>query len=348
MHRVLVIDDDEGFRQLFQRAYGSRYRISYAKNGVEAFAALRDEPFDLVISDLSLPDSNGIEILQESKKIDEDTPFIVITAYGTIESAVEAMKLGAMDYISKPFQLDEMSVLIEKALDQRTREQERRRLKAWADDTYSFSSIIGKSENMKRLFELVRRIADTPTTVLIQGESGTGKELFARAIHQNSSRRDRQFLGINCGALPESLLESELFGHIKGAFTGATRTKKGLFEEAMGGSILLDEISVVSPAVQAKLLRVLQEREIRPVGGNRSIPIDTRVIAATNDDLRQRVEQGLFREDLFFRLSVIPLTIPPLRERIQDIPLLIAHFTKASLVASEWSPRPSRRARGPR
>jgi DNA-binding NtrC family response regulator len=328
MERLLIIDDDEGIRRIFERLYRDRYAMWFARDGAEAERLLRDEPFDLIICDLSLPDSNGIEILQLSTAIDETVPFIVITAYGTVESAVEAMKLGAVDYISKPFANEEMSVVIDKALRLRADARELRKLRREARERYSFASIIGRSASMQRLFELVRRIADTQTTVLIQGESGTGKELFARAIHQSSSRRDRAFVAINCGALPESLLESELFGHIKGAFTGADRTKIGLFEEATGGTIFLDEIGLVSPGFQTKLLRVLQEREIRPVGSSRTIDIDVRVIAATNEDLRRKVEHGEFREDLYFRLSVIPLLIPPLRERAEDIHLLIDHFMR--------------------
>jgi DNA-binding NtrC family response regulator len=270
----------------------------------------------------------GLELLKKAKKIAPALPGIMLTAHGTIDSAVSAMKEGAFDYLTKPVNNDEIILTVKKALElhRLTREVERLREKAGVES--ALGSIIGRSKPMRDLFRLIGRVAESPTTVLVYGESGTGKELIARAIHQQSPRRDRPFVAIDCGALPETLLESELFGHVRGSFTGAVSNKKGLFEEADGGTLLLDEIGDTTPAFQSKLLRVLQEGEIRPVGGNKTIKVDVRVIAATNKDLKKNVENKSFREDLYYRLAVVPIVIPALRHRREDIPLLADHFIK--------------------
>lgn len=329
MNRILVVDDEKGMRDfLLIMLQKDGYEVVSAENGAEALSLLQREIFDLVISDVKMPDTNGIDLLRAIKDLSAETVVIMITAYGTTESAVEAMKLGAYDYITKPFKVDEIRLIIQKALEKGRLRRENILLRREIESRAGFENFIGKSPAMQKIFSLIRQVADTRSTVLVTGESGTGKELVARAIHYSSSRRNRPFVTVNCGALPEALLESELFGYMKGAFTGAVSNKQGLFEAADGGTIFLDEISATTPALQIKLLRVLQEKEFKRVGGTSDIKVDVRVIAASNRDLEAEVENGGFREDLFYRLNVIPIHLPPLRERKEDIPLLTDFFLK--------------------
>ena len=325
--KILVIDDEPNMVALLKRILGrAGYDVVGAGGTAEGTAVLGSQVFDLVICDLALGDGSGIDLLKVASKGQPQAPFILITAYGTVESAVEAMKLGAFDYITKPFQNEEMLILVDKALRHSDLSRQVRQLRREVDQRYGFGNIIGKSKPMRALFDLVERIAGTNSTVLITGESGTGKELFAKAIHYNSDRRERPFTAVDCGVIPENLIESELFGHTKGAFTGADSAKRGLFAEADGGTLFLDEIGNLPTPLQAKLLRALQEREIKPVGSTETVRVDVRVIAATKEDLRRAVEAGSFRNDLFYRLSVIPLQIPPLRDRREDISMLVEHF----------------------
>ena len=326
-YKILVVDDEVNMLQLFRKVLPKEgYDIITVETAEEALQVIGSTLFDLVISDLALPGINGIELFQAIKKDYRHIPFILITAYGTVESAVKAMKLGVYDYICKPFQMDELKMIIKKALHQEELNREVTRLRRQIKGEYQFHNIVGRSHQMFSLFELVRRVANSESTIFLQGESGTGKELFARAIHYNSSRKNNPFVPVDCSVLPETLLESELFGHVKGAFTGATRAKKGLFQEADGGTVFLDEISNLGPSAQTRLLRVLQEREIKPVGSSEQFKIDVRVVAATNTNLKERIAAGAFREDLYYRIAVIPVSIPPLRDRKEDIPLLINHF----------------------
>ncbi|HAR43045.1 MAG TPA: Fis family transcriptional regulator, partial [Bdellovibrionales bacterium] len=327
MNKILVVDDEKSMRDFLSimlRKTG--YDVSIAENGEEALARMQSEIFDLVISDVKMPDIDGIAVLKQVKDISPETIVIMITAFATTETAIEAMKLGAYDYITKPFKVDEIKLIIQKALERHHLKKENILLRREMESRAGFDNFIGKSEAMKKIFSLIRQVADTKSTVLISGESGTGKELVARAIHFSSSRKERPFVTINCGALPETLLESELFGSMKGAFTGAVANRQGLFESANGGTIFLDEISATTPALQIKLLRVLQEREFKRVGGTADIKVDVRVISASNRDLLAEVSRGAFREDLYYRLNVIPIQIPPLRERRDDIPLLTDFF----------------------
>jgi DNA-binding NtrC family response regulator len=300
---------------------------------------MEKEWFDLIISDLRMPGLDGLQLLKNVKEVSPTIPFIVLTAYGTIDSAVAAMKEGAYDYLTKPINNDEIKLTVKKALELHRLTREVERLRGQIEIESDFKNIIGHSRKMRSLFRLIKLVANSSTTILIHGESGTGKELIARAIHYNSPRRDRPFVTIDCGALPETLLESELFGHVRGSFTGAISNKKGLFEEAHGGTLLLDEIGDTTLAFQSKLLRVLQESEIRPVGSNKSIKVDGRVVAATNKDLRECVEKKIFREDLYYRLAVVPVVIPPLRERKEDIPLLVDHFIKKYCEQNRLAPK---------
>ena len=325
--RILVIDDEPNMVALLKRILGrAGYDVVGGGSVEQGTALLGEQVFDLVISDLALGDGTGIDLLKIASHGQPQAPFLLITAYGSIESAVEAMKLGAFDYITKPFRNEELLLLVEKGLRHSDLNRQVRQLRREVNQRYGFDNIIGKSKSMSTLFDLVERIAATNSTVLISGESGTGKELFAKAIHYNSKREDRPFVAVDCGVIPENLIESELFGHTKGAFTGADSAKRGLFAEADGGTLFLDEIGNLPQPLQAKLLRALQEREIKPVGSTETIKVDVRVITATKEDLRRAVNEGRFRNDLFYRLSVIPLKIPPLRERREDIPLLIDHF----------------------
>lgn len=325
--RILVADDEQSMREFLDillRKEG--YAVTLARGGQEALDTLDREIFDLVITDVRMPKVGGMEVLKRAREVLPQTPVLMITAYSSTEAAVTAMKEGAFDYLSKPFKVDEIKLIIRNALEQRKLQEENLLLRREIESRFGFENFLGKSEAMQKVFVLIRKIADTRSTVLITGESGTGKELAARAIHAQSARRDKPFVTVNCAALPETLLESELFGHMKGSFTGAIANKEGLFETANGGTIFLDEISATTPALQVKLLRVLQEREFKRVGGTQEIRVDVRVIAASNQDLVEEVRRGAFREDLYYRLNVIPLYLPPLRERREDVPLLAQHF----------------------
>ena len=305
-----------------------RFEVVAAANRAEAAKALAAAPVDLVITDVRLPDGDGIEILRHVKAASPETIVIVMTAYGSAESAVAALKLGAADYLIKPFDVDELKIVVRNALEKRQLEDENRLLKAELRERHGLQRLVGVSKAINAVFDTIRTIARASSTVLIDGESGTGKELAARAIHALSPRADAPFVSVNCGALPETLLESELFGHVKGAFTDAHQTKRGLFEAAHRGTLLLDEVGETSPAMQVKLLRVLQDKKIRRVGGTDEVEVDVRVIAATNQPLETLVKERRFREDLFYRLNVIPIRMPSLRERREDIPLLAEHFLR--------------------
>ena len=302
------------------------YAVTSAMDGEEAIELLNKEIFDLVITDLRMPKIDGMEVLKAVKSASPETVVLIITAFASADSAVEAMKQGAYDYLTKPFQVDEVQLIIRNALERRRLTTENMLLKREMASQSSFAQLVGQSEAMQKVFDVVRKVADSKSNVLICGESGTGKELVARAIHYNSARSVRPFVAVNCSAVPETLLESELFGHMKGSFTGAISNKAGLFEIADGGTIFLDEIGDTTPTIQVKLLRVIQEREFRRVGGNQDVKVDVRVVAATNKDLEKAVADGSFREDLYYRLDVIPIRLPPLRMRAGDIPLLVNHF----------------------
>ncbi len=327
MARILVVEDDQSLREvlfLFLKKLG--HDVSVATTGEEGIRMLEDEEFDLVLSDLKLGRKSGLDVLIRCKEIAPQIEVVLMTAFSTIETAIEAMKRGAFDYVGKPFKLDEISVTIEKALEKRALSLENIRLKRELSERFRFDQIVGKTARMRQVFERIERVAPTKTSVLITGESGTGKELVARALHFNSPRKDRPFIVVNCAAIPDALMESELFGHIKGAFTGAHMTRHGLIEAADKGTVFLDEIGELSLAMQVKLLRFLQDHKIRPVGGVQEVAVDVRVVAATNRDLALAVESGRFREDLFYRLNVIRIHLPPLRERVEDIAYLVHHF----------------------
>ena len=324
---VLVVDDDSAVRDVLQEALmQEEYSVSTAQDGAAAIQAVKDSVVHIVITDFQLPDIDGIEIIDRLAKLDAKIIPIMMTGFGTIETAVRAMKSGAFDFITKPFDLEAVAVVVRKAAEFLRLRQENHLLRKAVRDQYRLEQLVGTSEPIQQVMEFVRKVADSDSTVMIQGESGTGKELVARMLHFNSLRKDRPLVPVNCGAIPENLLESELFGHEKGAFTGATHARMGRFELANGGTIFLDEIGEMSLPLQVKLLRVLQEREFERVGGNRTIHVDVRIVAATNQDLEMLVEEKRFRKDLFYRLNVIPIVIPPLRERRSDILLLIDHF----------------------
>jgi two-component system response regulator GlrR len=325
--KILVVDDDRNLLELIQmRLESADYEVETALDEDVALEKARNQQFDIAVLDLQLVNTDGITLMGDLHMIIPDIPVIILTAYGTIESAVEAMKKGAYSYLAKPFDAHELLLQIEKALEKRNLTTEIHRLKELVSTRYDFSNIIARSEKMQKVLEQVLRIATTDSTVYIHGDSGTGKELVAKAIHLTSARKDAQFVDINCAALPETLLESELFGHEKGAFTGAIKTKGGLFTQATGGTIFLDEIGDMPLSIQAKLLRVLQERRFYPVGGKEPVEVDVRVIVATNKDLEEEVKKGAFREDLFYRIHVIPIYLPSLRDRKEDIPPLVEHF----------------------
>jgi DNA-binding NtrC family response regulator len=324
MNKILLVDDERNVHYSFQRALGETFRIISAFSGEEALQKLRSDKPHLILLDVKLPGADGLETLQQIKGIDRDVPVILLTAYGTTETAITAMKLGAYDYLLKPVDIANLRGMMTKALHLRTLTEQVDT--SFLPESTQATPLLGRSVAMQDLYKMIGRVAPTDMTVLISGESGTGKELVARAIHQHSLRADGPWVALNCAAIPESLLESELFGHEKGAFTGATERKPGSFEEASGGTMFLDEAGELPLAVQAKLLRALQEREIRRLGGRESLPIDVRIIAATNKDLEGAVARGELREDLYYRLNVIHIHLPPLRARQEDIPLLAQHF----------------------
>jgi DNA-binding NtrC family response regulator len=325
---ILVVDDEPNVRESFRLVLEDAYEVIDVPDGQRALDAVRASQVDLVLLDIRLPEMDGIEVLERIKSIDEGVEVILVTAVKTVRTAVEAMKLGAFDYVTKPFDEDELLSLVRRALQKRSLEREVTFLRGELARQHDREDIVGEHPEMQKLSRLISQVARTTTTVLITGESGTGKELIARAVHYRGPRRDKPFVPVNPAAIPESLVESELFGHEKGAFTGAHQRKLGRFELAQGGTLFLDEIGLLRPEVQAKLLRVLQEREIERVGGTHSIKIDVRIVAATNLDLKRAVATGAFREDLFYRLNVVPITVPPLRERIEDLPLLVDHFIR--------------------
>ncbi len=325
---ILLVDDEEASRKalLLLLARGGDSYLKGVGTGAETFELLASERFDIVITDLFLPDCSGIDILKKVKEVSPQTEVIMITGHASAETAVSAMKEGAYDYITKPLNIDELKIIIGKAVEKGRLLSENVYLKKQLLDKYEFANIVGNSPAMQMVFNLMKRIVKTDSTVLVMGESGTGKEVVAKAIHFNSHRKDKPFIAVHCGAIPETLLESELFGHMKGSFTGAHKDKLGKFEAANGGSIFLDEIGTMPLQLQSKLLRVLQEQEIERIGSTRPIKIDIRIISATNQHLEEEVRKGTFREDLYYRLNVIPLVIPPLRERVSDILPLVRHF----------------------
>jgi two-component system response regulator PilR (NtrC family) len=325
--RILVVDDERSMREfleIFFRREG--YDVTPTDSVETALLAMDADDYDIVITDIQMPDRSGLELLREINEVAPQTPVIMITAFGTTENAIAAMKQGAYDYITKPFKVDEIRVVVEKALEKKSLTLENQRLKSELRSQVRSRALIGNSAPMQRVYDLVSQVAATKTNVLVSGESGTGKELVARAIHEQSERSEKPFVAVNCAAIPENLLESELFGHVKGAFTGAVANKAGLFETADGGTLFLDEVGELTPPLQVKLLRVIQEKTIRRVGGNGDRRVDVRLVAATNRRLEQEVGQGAFREDLYYRLNVIQIELPPLRERPEDIPLLVNHF----------------------
>jgi two-component system response regulator PilR (NtrC family) len=326
--QILVVDDERSMREMLEIFLGREgYEVTSCASVPDALKALSGEvSFDLVITDINMPGQTGLDLLREIRDASLDIPVIMITAYGSPDSAVEAMKLGAVDYITKPFRIEEIKARITAAVERRKLAEENVELHRLLREQFSFENVVGKSESMKRVFEVIRRVSPMDSTVVITGESGTGKELIARALHYHSSDRKGPFVSVNCGALVETLLESELFGHRKGSFTGADSDRQGLFETAEGGTLFLDEITETSSALQVKLLRAIQEREVIPVGGSTPVKISVRIITATNRDLAQEVKAGRFREDLFYRLNVIHIEVPPLRERKEDIPVLVEHF----------------------
>jgi DNA-binding NtrC family response regulator len=327
--RILVVDDEpivcESCRRILEE---EAYEVEIALSGQEAFDKMKERTFDVVIADLKMPTIDGMDVLRHVRKEYPDTIVIMITGFSTVETAVEAMKLGAFDYIPKPFTPDEVSIVVKKALEKRSLQLENIYLRQELQEKYGFHNIVGKSKRMQEIYRIIVKVAPTDSTVLIYGQSGTGKELIARAIHFNSLRREKQFVPVDCAVLSENLLESELFGHIRGSFTGAVTTKPGLFEVADGGTVFLDEVGNISLSIQAKLLRVLQEREFTPVGGTKVKKVDIRLIAATNKSLEKMIKEETFREDLYYRLNIVPIFLPLLKERQEDIPPLASHFLK--------------------
>lgn len=328
-HKILVVDDEASMREFLDVLLTKEgYAVSEAKNGKQALKKIKKIDYDLILSDIRLGDITGLEVLKEAKNKNDDTVVIMISAYSTTEIAVEAMNQGAYDFVPKPFDNKELKQTIAKALELKTLEEEKMTTSSELRDSIHFNRIIGKSPGMVAIYKRIEQIGVTKTNVLISGESGTGKELIARAIHENSDRRDLPFVVVNCGGIPDTLIESEFFGHVKGSFTGAVTDKKGLFEAANKGTIFLDEIGELSPVLQVKLLRAVQETTVKRVGGTEEVAVDVRIISATNKKLEQEVIEGNFREDLFFRLNVIPIKVPPLRDRKGDVELLAKHFTE--------------------
>jgi two-component system NtrC family response regulator len=328
--KILVADDDASLRRVLEYNLSREgYTVLTAASGEAALALLDAERVDLLLTDIKMPGMDGMDLLRRVRQSSPETQVIVITAFGTIEMAVEAMKAGAFEYVTKPFNRDELALVVRKALRLRHLERDNARLRREVERKYGFDNIVGDSPSIQRVFRLIEKVADSDAPILITGESGTGKELVAKALHYRSGRAEKPFVAVNCAAIPRELLESELFGHKKGAFTGAVRDKKGRFEEAGAGTLLLDEVAELPVELQAKLLRALQEREFTPVGASGVIRFEARVIAATNRDLEGEVAGGRFREDLYYRLAVVPIHLPSLRERPEDVPLLVAHFLKA-------------------
>ncbi|MEZ5362644.1 MAG: sigma-54 dependent transcriptional regulator [Bryobacterales bacterium] len=325
--RILIIDDEEVIRESLEALLEfERFQVATAPDGASGLAALGEHAYDLVLLDLMLPDLSGLEVLEKIREEDALTPILMLTAYGSVETAVKAIRLGADNFLTKPWNNDQLVREIEQTIVRRRLEAENQRLLSALRERYSFANIVGRSEPMQEIFRLVSQVAPSRSTVLITGESGSGKELIAKAIHAHSPRADKPFIPVNSGSIPVDLLESALFGHVKGAFTGAIASHKGFFEAANGGTLFLDEIATLTPETQAKLLRVLQERELMPVGSNEIIKVDVRIIAATHEKLEELIRQGQFREDLYYRLNVIGIHLPPLRDRRGDIPLLVQHF----------------------
>ena len=325
--RILVVDDEPIVCESCKRILGEEgYEVDIALSGQEAFEKMKRDTYDVVLTDLKMPGIDGMEVLRTLRKDYPETMVIMITGFSTVETAVEAMKLGAFDYIPKPFTPDEVSIVVKKAIERKSLLLENIYLRSELQEKYGFHNIVGKSKKMQEVYRTIVKVAPTDRTVMIYGQTGTGKELVARAIHYNSPRKDKPFVPVDCAVLAENLLESELFGHIRGSFTGAVTTKPGLFEVAEGGTVFLDEIGNISLSIQAKLLRVLQEREFTPVGGTTPKKVDIRIIAATNKDLEKMIKEETFREDLYYRLNIVPITLPGLKERQEDIPMLAMHF----------------------
>jgi len=326
--KLLIVDDDKVFCDLLKRNFEEIYSVASFTDPEEAVKYLRGNELDVVLTDLSMPKINGIEVLNIAKSETFNTDVLIMTAYASVDTAIEAMKKGAYDYIIKPFTMDDLSMHLKNLFEKRSLLKENVSLKKFVETTYRPQNMIGESDAMKEVYRFIEQVSQTDATVLITGESGTGKELIARAIHFSGQRKDRRLVSINCTAIPETLLESELFGHKKGAFTGAVRDKEGLFEYAEGGTVFLDEIADAPAPIQTKLLRTLQEHTVRPIGGNEEIRVDVRVICATNKNLKKMLQENKFRVDLYHRINVISVNIPPLRERVEDIPFLIKHFLK--------------------
>lgn len=327
METILIVDDEKNYLLVLEALLGPQgYEIITVNNAHDALRSAREADLDLIITDVKMPGMNGMELLEKCKKIKPELPVIIMTAYGSIEMAVEAMKKNAYDYITKPFQNEQLKLTVKKALDNYRLIKQNKLLSQALSDRFRYGNMVGKSKPILKIYDIIEKVAQSKASVLITGPSGTGKELIAKAIHYGGSRRDRPFVSINCGALTETLLESELFGHERGAFTGAVALKKGRFELADSGTLFLDEVGNMPPPLQVKLLRVLQEMEFERVGGTRTIKVDVRVLSASNRDIKDDVAEGIFREDLFYRLNVIQIEVPPLRERVDDIPLLVKHF----------------------
>jgi len=327
MDTILILDDEKSIVDLLSVVFRKAgFQVKSYPASADVLDLLKDEECDLLLSDIKMPRANGMDILEFMNLNRPEIPVIMITAYGSVKQAVEALKAGAFDYITKPFDVEELKIIVNNALEKRRLKQENVQLKKELEDKNSFGTMVGKSKMMREVYNIIEKVAGTDSTVLILGESGTGKELAARAVHSLSRRKDQTFTSINCAALPESLLESELFGHTKGSFTGAVSDKKGMFEAAQKGTLFLDEVAETSPLTQVKLFRALQERKIRRVGGTEEIPVDVRIIAASNQDLKKRIEEGKFREELFYRLNVISFEMPALRKKVEDIPILVSQF----------------------
>lgn len=329
MEKILIIDDEKSILDLLSMVFKKEgYRVRATLSAKKALELLNKEEFGLILTDIKLPEMSGFEILKRVRESKPDIAVVMITAYGNVKQAVEALKAGAFDYVVKPFDVDELKIIVAKALEKKRLQEENILLRKELKEKSSFETVIGKSKKIKQIYSMIEKIAGTDSTILVTGESGTGKELAARAIHSLSPREENRFVSINCGALPENLLESELFGHVEGAFTGAVADKVGLFEVAQRGTLFLDEVGEMAPWTQVKLLRTLQDKKIRRVGGTEEAAIDVRIIAATNQDLKKKISEGKFREDLFYRLNVISFEMPPLRERKEDVPLFVNHFLK--------------------